>query len=123
MSTTEICELTEDAVADLLASRARERSDASANGQRRALRWAFPGTVQLWVPDDQGEECLSLATCINLSLHGLGMLCDEPLPIGLQLAVSVHQPEVSFHGRGVIRHCTRTDQGYYAGLQFLFDNA
>jgi hypothetical protein len=124
MDVTEICPLTQDAVAKLLADRQAKVSDRNHNCRRRAARWTFPGTVELWVPDDTGAEQYSLATSINLSTQGIGIRADEPLKPGLEVGVAIHEPEVSFHGRAVVRHCTETpDETYIVGLQFRFEAA
>ncbi len=122
MDTTEICELTEEAVVNLLNARQAGRAQPGGNGRRETPRWPFPATVQLWVTDEDGIEQHVLATGLNMSRGGIGVLCDEPLPVGLTLPIAVHQPEMSFHGRGTIRHCTETDVGYYLGLKFVFEN-
>ena len=121
MDATEIKPLTEEAVARLLAEQETPIPDVRVNGRRRAPRWPFPGTVEMWLPDKTGVEQLALATCLNLSRHGLGMLNEEPLPIGLEFGLAVHQPEASLHGRAIVRHCTETEAGYYVGVEFLFD--
>ena len=51
------------------------------------------------------------------------MLLDMELPVGLELALAVHQPELSLHGRAVVKHCTEIDAGCYIGVQFLFEDA
>jgi len=122
MDTAEICALTEQAVGELLSNRQSWASRADPNGRRRALRWPFPGTVELWIPDENGGERYALATSINLSVAGIGVRADEELRPGLQLAIAIHEPEMSFHGRAVVRHCAETDTGsYIIGLQFLYD--
>ena len=121
MDATEISPLTEEAITKLLVGRDVRAADCSADRRRRAPRWPFPGTVELWIPDENGTEQHNLATCLNLSLHGLGMLFDSSLPVGLEFALAIHQPEVSFHGRGVVRHSTETENGHYIGVQFVFD--
>lgn len=121
MDATEFCALTEEAVAELLADRAGAPSDAPPKERRAAPRWPFPGTAELWVPDETGEAVLQLATCLNLSRHGIGIKADFELPPGLELTLAIHQPEVSFHGRGRVRHCNEIEAGYYIGLEFLFD--
>ncbi len=121
MDITEISPLTEEAVARLLADRARAPSGPVTNGKRRTPRWPFPGTVQLWIPDENGVDQHHLATCMNLSLHGLGMMSDVGLPVGLEFTLAIHQPETSFQGRAVIRHCTAVDDRYFIGVQFIFD--
>lgn len=123
METTEICPLTEDAVAELLACRVDEHRNANAKGRRKVTRWPFPATAELWVPDESGLEHYALATALNLSLHGVGIRCDEPLAVGLELAMAIHEPEMSLHGRGVVRHCTEIEEEYLVGLEFLFDEA
>ncbi|MBU0716761.1 MAG: PilZ domain-containing protein [Planctomycetes bacterium] len=121
MDATEICPLTEEAIARLLTGRNIDATEPSTNGRRQSARWPFPGPVELWVPDEAGIDQHEMGTCLNLSLHGLGMLYDDPLDVGQELAIAVHQPEASFHGRAVVRHCTRNEAGYYIGMQFLFD--
>jgi len=122
MDTTEICALTEQAVGELLAKRQTWASRADAGGRRRAMRWPFPGTVELWIPDGNGGERYNLATSINLSIDGIGIRADEELRIGMTLSIAIHEPEMSFHGKAFVRHCTETDAGsYILGLQFLFD--
>ena len=121
MDATEITPLTEEAIAELLIGRCVRSDDAENARRRETPRWPFPGTVELWLPAENGTEEHHLATCVNLSLGGLGLLYEDELPVGLELALAIHQPEVSFHGRGVVRHCTETEAGFYLGLQFLYD--
>ena len=88
MDATEICQLTEDAVHRLLAERVSGTSDSYADCRRKTTRWPFPGTVELWLPNDEGIEEIELGTCINMSPSGLGMLLDRELPIGLEVPSS-----------------------------------
>ena len=121
MDTAEICPLTEQAVGELLSKRQSWASRGDANGRRRGLRWPFPGTVELWIPDEEGGERYALATSINLSVDGIGVRADEELRSGLQLAIAIHEPEMSFHGRAVVRHCAETNTGsYIVGLEFVY---
>lgn len=121
MDTSEICALTQEAVMKLLAERAARAGDYGVNGRRKAPRWPFPGTVELWVPDENRIERHTLATSLNLSAYGIGIRIDDALPVGLELAVAIHEPEMSFHGRAVVRHCTEIEDGYYVGMQFGFN--
>jgi hypothetical protein len=119
---SEICPLTRDAVAGLLASRERPARRNPRGTSRRMTRWPFPGAAEFWVPRDDGTDHYVLATCTNLSGGGIGVRCDEPMPMDVQLAIAVHQPEVSFHGQGIVRHCTPTAGGeYLVGLEFVYD--
>ena len=122
MDIAEVCALTEKSIGELLAKRQSWASRADASGRRRTMRWPFPGTVELWIPDGNGGERYNLATSINLSMDGIGIRADEELRPGLQLAVAIHEPEMSFHGQAVVRHCTETDDdSFILGLQFLYD--
>ena len=122
MDATEFCALEPDSIAKLLSSRQKSIRPSNWHGRRNAPRWPFPSTVELWVPDAAGEEHYSLATSINLSTTGIGLKLDQPIPAGTRLAIAVHEPEMSFHGRAVVKHCTETNHGFsIAGLQFLFE--
>ncbi len=123
MDVAEICPLTREGVAELLSQRQHDNDPSSRNCKRRTPRWAFPSTVELWLPTEGSGERHTLATSINLSTHGIGIRCDEPLEPGLELGIAVHEPEVSFHGRAQVRHCTDTGRGFFiAGLEFVFDD-
>ena len=122
MEVTEICPLTEDAVAKLLADREAEAPNSSAGERRKVARWPFPGTAELWIPQENDIDRYVLATSLNLSLHGVGIRCEEPLAPGLELDIAIHEPEMSFHGRAVARHCTEIEDEYLIGLQFLFSS-
>lgn len=122
MESTEIYPLNRSTVTELLIGNEVHAPDDEGARRRSLRRWPFPGTVQLWVPDENGIEELQLATCVNLSLDGAGLIHDEILPEGLDLTIAIHQPEASFQGRATIRHCTWTSKGYFIGLQFLFDD-
>ena len=120
-TSAEICPLTQDAIAKVLASRHAQGSAAKTRNRRRAVRWIFPSTVELWVPDADGTEHYALATSINLSTTGIGIRSDEELRPGLELGIAIHEPEMSFHGRAIVRHCTDTGHNFYiVGLQFVF---
>jgi len=123
MNATEFCLLTEASVAELLAQRSimNPQTHSGTKGRRVVPRWPFPGTVELWVPDENGLEWHRLAMSLDLSLSGVGVRADEPLSPGMKLAIAIHEPEVSFHGRAEVRHCSKIGQDYLIGLQFLFD--
>lgn len=122
MKVTEIFPLTGKAVAKLLASREAAKLETEFPGRRKALRWPFPGVVELWIPAEEGGERHALATSLNLSLFGIGIRCDEWLSHGLELAIAFHEPEASLHGRAVVRHCTQRDGEYLIGLEFFYDD-
>ncbi len=120
MEAAEICPLARDTLAELLTGRNTTAADKAGKRRRKVPRWPFPGTVELWIPDELGIERYALATSLDLSLDGVGIRCDEPLSPGLELAVAIHEPEVSFHGRAIVKHCTEIEDEYLIGLQFRF---
>lgn len=123
METTEICRLTEAAVAKVLVGRGVAAPHMRAKGRRSLPRWPFLGTAELWIPEGDDTERYELATSLNLSLVGVGIRCDEPLEPGVELSVAIHEPEVSFHGRAVVRHCTEMEGDFLVGLEFLFSDS
>ncbi len=121
--TSEIQALSRAAVTRLLEERDPMLRDIHGPRRRQVVRWPFPGTVELWIPQKNGAEDYLLGTSLNLSLDGCGIRCDEKLPEGLKVSIAIHEPEVSFHGRAVVRHCTRIEGDYLIGLEFVFDDA
>jgi len=121
METLEIQPLTRESIASFLNGQELYTPDDHSHARRRVPRWPFPGTVELWIPDGEGGERYELATCINLSVDGLGFLCDEKLPQGMKLSIAFHQPEVSFHGRAAVRHIAPHKSGFMTGVQFLYE--
>lgn len=122
IETAEVTVLTEDALRKLLADRQGVSATGPKKCRRKAVRWPFPGTVQLWVNDDAFGERLLLATSLNLSVQGIAVRCDEEVEVGTELTLAVHEPEISFQGRAVVRHCAQNDDEIYCiGLAFLFE--
>lgn len=120
MKTAQVVPLTEKGVRKLLRSREAARPKKRAAGKRLTPRWPFPGVVELWLPDENGDIQHSLATSVNLGLHGIGIRCDEPLEPGVEVELAFHEPEISFHGRAIVRHATKMESEHLIGLQFIF---
>jgi hypothetical protein len=121
MDAEEIVKLTPVAVRELIDS---QRIDAIAKqvpGQRREERWPFPGTVEVWLPEDCYGERHVLATLHNLSPHGLAMRSRRPVAKDTRISLAIHQPSMSCYGYGVVRHCTRAHVGYLIGVEFTFE--
>ena len=118
---TEIRPLRREALEELLNGRQALAAAAGLKTRRAAPRWLFSWPVELWIPDGNGRETYTLATCSNLSTGGVGVICDDALAVGCEVPVAIHQPEMSFHGRAVVRHCRKAEEGYHAGLEFVFD--
>ncbi len=122
MDAEEIVKLTPAAVRELIDS---QRIDAVAKqvpGQRREERWPFPGTVEVWLPEDCYGERHVLATLHNLSPHGLAMRSRRPVAKDTRISLAIHQPSMSCYGYGVVRHCTRAHVGYLIGVEFTFES-
>jgi hypothetical protein len=125
MKTSEIIPLQREALEELLLGRHSQGVDNEAAKRRRAPRWPFEGTVELWLTDETaesttvGDTCL-LGECVNLSCAGMGIRIDEPLEPGVELPIAIHQPERSFHGRAVVRHCNAMEHDFFCGMEFIF---
>jgi len=121
MLTDEFVPITADAILDILRERFGHEPEHTPDPERRQRpRWPFPGTVELWVPEDDGVELYLHARALNLSSLGIGIIADEPLPAGKRVSIAIHQPEATLFGDAIVRHATPTPDGQVVGLQFLF---
>ena len=120
MDAEKIVKLTPNAIRELLDSRQIHVQSKLAPGKRRVERWPFPGTVEVWLPDECYGECHVLATLHNLSAMGLAMRARRPIPTATRIALALHQPELSCYGHAIVRHCTRASVGYLVGVEFEF---
>lgn len=120
MDADEIRPLTRESVEHLIRSRKESAKPGAQHEKRQRPRWPFPGAVELWLPVRGGGEKHVLAVCQNISEGGIGLRCESRLEEGAMVNIAVHQPEVSLHGKAVVRHCTARDNGYLAGLEFSF---
>jgi len=119
MEAAEIVPLSEAVLVEML--RAREQSELRGGiEKRRWPRWPFQGTVELWFGNPDACDDYALATCENLSVGGVGIRFEQHIEPGTELAIAVHQPEKSLHGRAVVCHCTQLQSDYYIGLEFVF---
>ncbi len=123
METAELVQLSEKAITRLLNRRTLRGRDTESAGRRVIPRWPFAGTVELWIPGNEDVEELILASADNMGLGGMAVRCDEPLMPGTEYAIAIHQPEVSFQGRAVVCHCRNIEDGFYIGLEFIFETA
>ncbi|MGE3182836.1 MAG: PilZ domain-containing protein [Phycisphaerae bacterium] len=120
MDAEQIVKMTPNAIRELI--EARKPQDApDARGVRKADRWPFAGTVEVWLPDDSYGERHVLATLHNLSENGLAMRCRRPIATSTRISLALHQPELSCYVHAVVRHCTRANVGYLVGVEFLFE--
>lgn len=120
MDAEQIVKLCPEAIQELLDSRGPRTEPEAATGKRRSERWPFPGTVELWLPDECYGERHLLATLHNLSRHGLAMRTRRPISSETKISFAIHEPELSVYGHAVVRHCTRAHVGYLVGIEFIF---
>lgn len=120
MDAERIVKLTPESIAELMNVRRVAATTLHPLGQRRTERWPFPGTVEIWLPDECYGERHVLATLHNLSAGGLAMRSRRPIPTDTRLSFALHQPELSVYGTAVVRHCTRAAIGYLVGIEFVF---
>ena len=123
MDAEKIVKLSPDSIRELIDSQRQKTISKQTAGQRREERWPFPGTVELWLPDNCYGERHVLATLHNLSPNGLAMRSRRPFDRDTRLSLAIHQPELSCYGHAIVRHCTRAQAGYLVGLEFSFDAA
>lgn len=121
MDAENILKLTPDVIRDLLESRRAKGFPKVSHNRRDEERWPFPGTVEVWLPDDCYGERHVLATLHNLSVGGLAMRARRPIPTDTRVSFALHQPELSCYGDAIVRHCTRSKVGYLVGVEFVFE--
>ncbi len=119
----EFVALNADTIQDLLSSGAQRAAERRGTDRRQAKRWPFPATVQLWFPDRSGEDVEILATCENLNDAGIGVSCERPFDVGFRLQIAIHQAEATYHGEGVVRHCTPSVREYFVGIELVEANS
>jgi hypothetical protein len=115
----EFVALTADAIQKLLRAGEDRTADRRQQERRREPRWPFASPVQLWVRNRMGQEVEIHATCINLTETGLGLSCEKPLESGLCIPIAIHQAEATYHGKGVVRHCTPSNGEYFVGIELV----
>jgi hypothetical protein len=122
MDVSEFVKLTSTAIADLIEKKSPSPDHRKAQNRRNEARWPFRGTVELWIPNESGNETHVLATALNISLSGIAILSDGELCMGQSMAIAVHLPEATYYGRAATKHTTESPVGHIVGLQFEYDN-
>ncbi len=121
MDAENIVKMTPTVVEELLAANGVETIPKEFEGnERRAERWPFPGTVEVWLPEQCYGDRHMLATLHNLSREGLALRSRRPIDVGVKISLALHQPAISCYGAGYVRHCTPAAVGYLVGLEFDF---
>jgi PilZ domain len=86
-----------------------------ANSRRKA-RHAARGSLQILWEDSRGQEKITVAQLVNVSVSGLQLQLAERIP--LQTPVSCSAPKLGITGRGLVRYCNPSKGKYLAGLEF-----
>lgn len=120
MDAEKIVKISCEAIQELIDAQGIASIPKDTSGKRREDRWPFPGTVEVWLPEECYGERHILATLHNLSPNGLGMRCRRSVPVDTKVAIAIHQPQLSCYGHAVVRHCTRAHVGYMVGMEFVF---
>lgn len=120
MDAERIIKLSPAAIQELLDSQEVKAESKQPGGQRKVERWPFPGTVEVWLPDDSYGEQHILATLHNLSTSGLAMRTRRPISGDTKISLAIHLPALSCYGHAWVRHCTRAQVGYLVGAEFVF---
>lgn len=120
MDAEKIIKLTPETIREMLESHRIDVQQKNPPGKRREERWPFPGTVEVWLPDECYGERHILATLHNLSQNGLAMRTRRPIPTATRIALAIHEPELSCYGHAIVRHCTRAPVGYLIGVEFYY---
>jgi len=115
----EFIPLNRNTIAKLIENRWADDSGGNGKKRRRMERWPFPGQLQIWITDAAGEEVMLFGTCHNLNENGVGVTCERHVEPGQRVPIAIHQPEATFHGDGVVRHCTPTGSEYFVGIEFI----
>lgn len=123
MDAENILKLSPDVVRELLESRRSKGFEKFQDSRREEERWPFPGTVEVWLPDECYGDRHILATLHNLSVGGLAMRTRRPVPTDTRISFALHQPALSCYGDAIVRHCTRGKVGYLVGVEFVFEAA
>jgi hypothetical protein len=120
MDAERIVKLMPAAIEEMLAWQQVKAQPKQPPGKRRAERWPFPGTVEVWLPDGSYGEQHVLATLHNLSPIGLAMRTRRPIATDTRISLAIHLPVMSAYGHAVVRHCTRANAGYLVGVEFSY---
>jgi PilZ domain len=68
--------------------------------------------------EQDGMRSQQLGNVEDVSLDGMGIVLDSPLPVGTCVTVSYGQGELS----AIVRHCSRLIDGVYVGIEFTGDS-
>jgi hypothetical protein len=83
---------------------------------RHHARDEIDGSLRILWEDAAGREHVSQAKIVNISPRGIGLRCDQAIP--LRSPISCNDEKLGIRGRGTVRHCTYVKGKYQIGVEF-----
>ena len=83
---------------------------------RKHRRYPIQGTLHLLWQDASGRERMSMGKLVDVSVMGIRLRTDEPIPVRAYLICNDHRLGIS--GRGSVRHCAFRKGKYEVGIEF-----
>lgn len=83
---------------------------------RLHARDEIDGSLRILWEDADGRERVSQAKIVNISPRGIGLRCDQAIP--LRSPISCNDEKLGIRGRGTVRHCTFVKGKYQVGVEF-----
>ncbi|HET8548405.1 MAG TPA: PilZ domain-containing protein [Bryobacteraceae bacterium] len=92
-------------------SNVKQRADS-----RRHPRFPIEGPLRVLWHDANGRERVSNAKLVNVSVAGLKLRVDEPIPVRALLLCN--DQRLGIRGSGAVRYCIMTRGKYEIGVEF-----
>jgi hypothetical protein len=83
---------------------------------RKHRRYPIQGTIHLMWQDGSGRERLSMGRLVDVSVNGIRMRTDDPIPV--RAYIICNDPRTGIRGRGAVRHCAYARGKYEVGVEF-----
>jgi hypothetical protein len=84
--------------------------------RRKQKRHSADAALSILLTDGEGRESVAHAHLLNISVSGASLRVSQKIPI--HSIVSFFHHALGIGGRGTVRHCTSTRNGYILGLEF-----
>ncbi len=83
---------------------------------RKHRRYPIQGTLHLLWQDANGRDKMSMGKLVDVSVMGIRLRTEEPVPVRSYLICNDHRLGIS--GRGCVRHCAFRKGKYEIGIEF-----
>ncbi len=83
---------------------------------RKHRRYPIQGTLHLLWQDANGRERMSMGKLVDISVMGIRLRADDPIPVRSYLICNDRRLGIS--GRGTVRHCSFCKGKYEIGIEF-----